>query len=381
MCGRSIIKSIAQPPNSSFQSINRLSSNRCLGCGTCAGLCPKNAITMVIDKSRGVYLPNVNKKLCVECGTCLRVCPSLNSDVSSLELSVFGKHPDNPLFGNFQRCYQGYSNNYDIRYNSSSGGLITQLLISALEEKLIDGVLVTKMNPSKPLEPQPFIAKTAEEIITASGSKYCPVPLNIGLKEILHSDGKYAVVGLPCHIQGIRRAEASCKQLKEKILLHLGIFCSHTFNFHATEYLLKTLGVGTEELKTIQYRGGGWPGNSIVETKSNKHYSYPYKLFGRIHILNFFTPLHCTGCFDHYCQLSDISFGDAWNCSFASSDSIGTSIVLSRTKVGYSVLESSVIGQKIRLKYTASKNLIISQKDSLSVKRKWDKFFRFPSKT
>src|SRR5690606_36009483 len=113
----------------------------------------------------------------------------------------------------------------NIRYNSSSGGLVTQILCFALEKGIINGALVTKMNKESPLQPQPFIARTKEEIIEASTSKYCPVPANMALKEILSSDvEKVAVVGLPCHIMGIRKAEMKNNLLKNKIVLHMGIF-------------------------------------------------------------------------------------------------------------------------------------------------------------
>jgi coenzyme F420 hydrogenase subunit beta len=46
----------------------------------------------------------------------------------------------------------------------------------ALEEGIIDGALVTRMKKDRPLEPEPFIARTREEIIEASKSKYCGVP-------------------------------------------------------------------------------------------------------------------------------------------------------------------------------------------------------------
>jgi len=74
------------------------------------------------------------------------------------------------------------------------------------------------MKKENPLEPEPFIARTKEEIIEASKSKYCPVPANIALKEIMDSKSgeKFAVVGLPCHIQGIRKFEEVNKILKEK---------------------------------------------------------------------------------------------------------------------------------------------------------------------
>src|SRR5690606_8382981 len=112
-----------------------------------------------------------------------------------LNMRVFGREPDDPLLGNYEACYVGHSMDDKIRYDSSSGGMITQILLYLLEEGLIDGALVTRMNPERPLEPEPFIARTPEDIIEARGSKYCPVPANVALREIIEEPGRYAVVG------------------------------------------------------------------------------------------------------------------------------------------------------------------------------------------
>ena len=45
------------------------------------------------------------------------------------------------------------------------------------------------------------------EPVSATKSKYCPVPANVRIKKILRRNGKFAVVGLPCHIHGVRKAE------------------------------------------------------------------------------------------------------------------------------------------------------------------------------
>ena len=231
-----------------IKNIEELKENGlCVGCGTCASVCPNQAIAIIKSESKGIYTPILDKKTCAGCGICYETCPGHSFDFAKFNSQIFQNSFDNILIGNYLACYAGHSTDYHIRYNSASGGLITALLIFALEERIIDGALVTKMSKSNPLEPLPFIARTREDIISASKSKYCPVPANIAIEHILHNDGKFAVVGLPCHIQGVRKAEAINKNLKDKIVLHLGVLCNHTWNFFGTEYILQKYGIKKNE--------------------------------------------------------------------------------------------------------------------------------------
>ena len=337
----------------------------CTGCGTCVSLCMEEAIELKIDEKRGIYVPRLNEEKCNNCGICYKVCPGHEVDFKQLNLEIFGKESEDILIGNYLDCYVGHSKDYDIRYNSASGGLITQLLIFALEEGVIDGVLVTRMKKDKPLEPEPFIARTKEETIEASKSKYCPVPVNIALREILETkEGeRFAVVGLPCHIHGIRKAEQINKKLKEKIVLHIGIVCNHTPTFLATEFLLKKMDVKKEEVKKLDYRGEGWPGGMTITTKNGNiffvpHWSSDYwgGIFG-----SFFFPLRCTLCNDKICRLSDMSFADAWTPELMKNDDVGTSLVISRNKIAEQILNKANLKGGIELKKVSEDGALQSQ--------------------
>jgi coenzyme F420 hydrogenase subunit beta len=313
----------------------------CTGCGTCVGLCPQDAIKMIIDKPKGIYAPQLDKEGCNECGVCVDVCPGHSVDFKRLNRDIFGKEPEDILLGNYLHCYLGHATDYEVRYNAASGGLVSALLIFALEEGLIDGALVTKMNIEHPLETQTFIARSREEIISAAESKYCPVPANIALKEILSAEeGKrFAVVGLPCHIQGIRKAEAIDEKLKAKIALHLGLFCNHTPSLWATENLLYQAKVKREEIAELHYRGEGWPGKMRIGLKTGedvfiKFPDYWFRCFGQ-----FFYPKRCLLCCDQGNELADISFGDPWGVE--EGDDIGTSLIISRSEIGESFLQKA----------------------------------------
>jgi coenzyme F420 hydrogenase subunit beta len=333
--------------HNSIQAV--VKNNLCTGCGTCVGFCPGNALNLRIDQERGIYLPEIDTYRCNNCGICYKICPGQGIDFDSLNKEIFGDTITNLLFGNFINFFSGHANDPDIRFLSSSGGLITALLIYALEEKIIDGALVTRMNKGRPLEPEPFIARSRQEILEASRSKYCPVPANIVIKKILEakSGEKFAVVGLPCHIQGIRKAEQLNGTLKDRIVLHLGIICSHTDSFLATEFLIRKTGISLKNVKSIEYRGGGWPGTLTIHGINNECYKIPYSEFINIHLLQFFSPRRCSVCRDKLNFLSDIAFGDAWG--FKSDDTSGTSVCIVRSKNGEKFMISAFSSGSISL--------------------------------
>lgn len=328
-----------------------IKNNLCTSCGTCVALCPKDALSLVIKN--GIYLPYLDEKLCNNCSICYKVCPGHGLDFIEFNIELFGKKPENLVSGNYLNCYVGYSENEEIRFNSSSGGLVTELLIFALENDIIDGALVTKMNEKNPLEPETFIARTRKEIIQSSKSKYCPVPANLTLKDILTSEptDRFAVVGLPCHIHGIRKAEKLNKDLERKIVLHVGLWCSGTCSFHGTSFLLRKLGIQNSDIIEIQYRGNGWPGSLKISTKDKNDIKIPLDNYYDSNFMSFISS-RCKLCTDCNAELADISMGDYRGNKAYLKEKYGKSAIISRTRFAETILEQMKNSNRIHLKKT-----------------------------
>lgn len=335
-------------------------ANLCTGCGTCAALCPCSAIEIIKNEYKGVYIPKLDRQKCNQCGICYKVCPGAAINYKELNIDIFGKEPYDNMIGNYLNCYTAYATDCGIRYNSSSGGLVTAILIYALEQGIIDGALVTRMKKDKPLEPEPFIARTKDEIIEASGSKYCPVHANTALKEIIDVDGKYAVVGLPCHINGIRKAEKINMNLHNRIVLHLGILCAKTISFTGTENLLQRKKIYKDDIQELWYRGKGYPGGMTIKFKDDWELFLEKKDYYDVEFSRF-TPNRCLLCCDHSSELADISFGDAWLPEIIRTDHIGTSIIISRSIYADEILDQMLKRGQISLNSLDIDDIYVSQ--------------------
>jgi len=349
----------------------------CSGCGTCVGICPTEAIHMEKDDQEYRYLPFIDVDICINCKKCVEVCPGRNVNFEKLKQKIFGEQESDKYLGHIINTYVGHSNNINIRHNSSSGGIISNILIYALKNKIIDGALVVKVSEEDPLETVSYIARNEKEIIKASGSKYCPVSINTNLKEIIKREGKYAVVGLPCHIHGIRKAEELIDGLNKKIVLRIGLFCSHMVNFDGVDVLLKKMGIKKDKIKDLRYRGDGWPGSFSVTLEDGSTSSKPlvgsWNSYWPMFSAFFFTPMRCLMCPDEACELADISMGDAWLPEYEQ-EKIGESIIISRNNFSEELLTDMKNNDEISIKQISSdkvkdsqlKNLIYKKDDFIS---------------
>ena len=342
----------------------------CIGCGTCVSLCPKNALSIVECKDLGTYIPKLDESKCNKCGLCLKICPGTEPNFDKLNLFAFNKKTETPLVGNYLKCYSGYATDQNLRYSSTSGGLVPALAIFALDHGIADGVLTTRATAKKPLRPKPFIARNKEEILSALGSKYCPVSANSAISQIIHNKGRYIIIGLPCHIQGARKAQTINNDLKKRIQLVFGLVCNHAPTFHATNFLLKKFKIPIEKIAKIEYRSRGWPGSLRILMDDCSEHFIPFNssyYWGYV-FQNFFWPKRCLVCNDKLCQLADIIFMDAWLPKF-STDKTGLSLIVIRSKKGEKFIQKAIEKEVVKLQPVSIGDVLRSQNILMTIRR------------
>ncbi len=312
-----------------FQDLNNLviDKQNCVFCGSCISLCPRIGLTEtepeLID-----YDP--------ECSTCFRYCPRTYFPTEMFEKELFnGDANKSYSIGHYQKLVAAKSNDETVLRGAQNGGVVSSLLIHALDSGLIDGVLLTDKDDN--WYPKPVIARSPEEILSCVGSKYTISPTLITYREAIREFKleKLAFVGVPCQIHAVRKLQLSSplSEIYGKFKLIIGLYCLSNYTYD----LLKTfvqgeLGIPLSTVKKFDVSNGDF---------------YVYKKDGSVKQVPIgntkrYKWSSCQFCKDYSAELADISVGSSgafsndWN-----------SVIL-RTDIGVKVFNETINANKIQ---------------------------------
>ena len=318
-----------------------IDQNLCVGCGLCAGLDASKNIYMDINTegfSRPVNVQNLNY---YEVDLVESCCPGVQYEYLDELSKTKGDSNYDSMWGRYEDVLTGHSTNEKVRHLGSSGGVITELAIQLLSQGIVKAVVLSKKSDIDPLGVEVIIAKTYDEVMSASGSKYCVSPTLSVINQIEEFDGKIAFVGKPCDVAGLRLLARKNSRLASKIKYYISFFCAGIPSTYATKSLLDKMSVSYSSVSDFWYRGKGWPGKSTAITSTGDRYELDYKeAWGKI--LSKDLQFRCKICADGIGEFADVVVGDAWECDEKGypvfEDSEGASIIIARTYRGSNLI-------------------------------------------
>lgn len=309
----------------------------CIGCGLCESCFPR-AVNVNLSND-GKYQIEVNEKILSErYEEFLEICP------------VYNKEFSHKIWGEYKNAYFCYSNDTQTRYLGSSGGTITSVLIYLLENNIVDVVIQIGKDVNNPIENKYYLSFNKNDVLSHCGSRYAPAKLLPDFVEILNKYDRVAVVGKPCDLRAVNNYLCIHPEYKKKVIYKISFFCGGIPSLNAVKKLLSKFNVSENNLTNLTYRGNGWPGYTLIETKSGDEYQMTYnqswgEILGRdIHKL-------CKFCPDGLGECADISCGDAWYSTsngypdFEERD--GRNIVLIRNSRGQELIETMACKNKL----------------------------------
>lgn len=329
----------------------------CTGCGACYYFCREKKIVELENRIDEGIRPKFNSSGCGSCSECLSICPGLNITCSA------ENGADYILNGQLLNIMEGHSRDEEIRFRASSGGLITSLALYCLEKEKMSFVLHTGMDENISWENKTVISKSREDLLKNAGSRYSPSSPCDHLEVIEKADGKCIFIGKPCDVAAISLLRKKRPELDEKLGFVLSFFCAGVPSLKGTVDLLKSMNVDFKEVKSIKYRGDGWPGNFHVIHKDKENTLSYEESWGRL--AQGYRSYRCHICPDSFGSTADVTCGDAWYQFDENKINSGESIVLVRTEKGADIVRRAMETGYIDLKpsdknnvYTSTKSLI-----------------------
>lgn len=165
-------------------TINDLKRENCCGCTGCQAVCPKNAISMQMDK-QGFFYPVIDDTSCVKCGLCYKVCTE-----------SYARKND------CIECFAVKNNDFDIVCKSSSGGVSNGLCKKCIDQ----GGIVYGVAYDNALRVVTTRVDTYAACDKFYGAKYVQTSQEKSFGAVLKDlqDGKLVLFfGTSCHVAGL----------------------------------------------------------------------------------------------------------------------------------------------------------------------------------
>lgn len=312
--------------------------NLCINCGMCKVVCPKHLITLNLNKY-GELNPSIDNSKCNNCGQCSLFCPNTKEKFCAEAKKISSVDAPHSFGLENASYYLAWNPNKEQRQKCCSGGAVTQLALSLLENHKIDGLIHVERlwGHRGNLHYGARLSKSVEEICEHVSSAYQPIDFSDVLQQL--EQGKtYLICGTPCVIRGIKYLFAKHKIFENINILTCALVCSHNTNAQFIDFLTEINELSDDEKWKVNIR---YKDDSIADANNFKNFIYtPDKELlnknrfdsGWTHIWRnyYFAMGACLKCSDFWGYEADISIKDAWG-EWAKNP-LGTSIAIIRNK-------------------------------------------------
>lgn len=173
-------------------------------------------------------------------------------------ISDLGMPTEQRAFGTYLRLVLAQSTNQMIRNVAQNGGIVTGLLTYALENRVIDGAIVSAISREKPFYPVPMLATDSQVILESAGTRYTYSPNTQVLRELARQNKRaIAFVGTPCQIAAVRKMQKEEVDCARPIKLLIGLMCSEAFVYEdlMVKHVQNKVGINLRSVRKTQITG------------------------------------------------------------------------------------------------------------------------------
>ena len=301
--------------------------SKCTGCTACVSSCPKEAITMRMDRE-GFEYPVIDKQKCIRCGICKKICPTINPIERKIGIST-----EETLFAAMQK-------DGEVRKKSSSGGAFYAFAMCILKQGGVVWAASIEENGTKVTH---ICIENECDIDRILGSKYVQSNLDGVFKCIkgkLLGGKKVLFAGTPCQVAGLYSyLRGEYENLYTVDFVCHGVPSPGVWKCYAD----KRASENRNGFDSISFRDKvyGWKKYSLTftymdRTKSSQMVTEDQFLRGFIQ--NMIIRKSCYKCsYRKLVRSSDLTLADCWGAEYflpEYNDDLGISAVLVHSKKG-----------------------------------------------
>jgi coenzyme F420 hydrogenase subunit beta len=286
-----------------------VTSGLCTGCSACVVVCPYDVLGY---DDKGVYKPfhveaTGGEADCTHgvkgCTLCTRACPRFREWEPEIEQHLFGRpRTDDEVEGIAAEVVLARATDPELHAAGQDGGLVSALLVWALENDVIDAALVSALEgDGTSWKAVPAVARTRAEVLATAGSRYTysanPLAYPAAIAE---GAERIALVGMGCQASapGVMSARKAGK-VARRFTLSIGLLCSKTFDDAIFDELFQArYGLERADIAKMNIKGV-----FQVWTHGGEYHEIPLK---EAHA---WTREGCLSCPDFAAEHADISTG------------------------------------------------------------------------
>lgn len=302
-----------------FEDIHK--KDLCVDCGACVGLCP--------------YFVSHNGKIArlfpctLPQGRCYAHCPKTQLDLNELSTWMFNEPYDLSPLGHFRNIVKSKAGPAMAgKALFQNGGTVSALTSFALREGQIQAAALTSRDG---LTPVPVLARTEDEILACSGSKYMASPTLSSVT--VNSAMSLAVVGTACQMTALARMRMNPlarEDFHDPVAIAIGLFCTWALDTRRLKALVQNR-LDSADILSMDVPP---PPAQVMAFTTSK---------GRVEIplaeIRTAIPSGCSICPDMTAEFADVSVGalegeDGWNTLIVRTER-GERLVAEAVEKGY----------------------------------------------
>src|SRR5919112_4080634 len=213
----------------------------CTGCAGFVGVCPHDVLGY--DHASGGYRPyHLEEELgpgdCGHgqrgCTSCTRACPRFRAWEIEADTLLFGRQrvPEE-VSGVAKDIVLARATDPKVHELGQDGGLVSALLIWALEHGVIDAALVSYLEgDGSSWKAKPGVARTREEVLASAGSRYTYSANTLAYDDAIAGGAeKIALIGMSCMSSTpVTMKNRKVGKVGRKFALNIGLLGSKTFD-------------------------------------------------------------------------------------------------------------------------------------------------------